>query len=281
MHVREWGAGDGRPLVFWHALGAITSGAYLTEIAPALTDAGFRLVAPDAPGFGQSPAEPPEEYRTEAVVEAVRGLLDERGIDRALLMGHSWGGTIMTAFAGTYPDRVEGLILVDSGQVDYQDLPDFPHGQTHDDLVAEYAKPERMIRTTEADFASDIEAEVRRTPTPALLEVFRAGLREQDGELVGVPTAEVRASAMAGLMHTRVSASWPAIHEAAIPILLLLATEPEATREQNETAAEGFSAQFPEAEIRFFENAGHDLFADAGPELAEVVIAWADRDSPA
>jgi hypothetical protein len=31
MHVREWGGREERPLVFWHALGAGTSGAYLTE----------------------------------------------------------------------------------------------------------------------------------------------------------------------------------------------------------------------------------------------------------
>jgi pimeloyl-ACP methyl ester carboxylesterase len=277
VNVREWGSERGRPLVFWHALGSLTSGAYLTEIAPELTGAGFRVIAPDAPGFGESPAGAPEQYRTEAVVDAVRGLLDERGIDRVVLMGHSWGGTIMTAFAGAHPGRVEGLVLVDSGHVDYQDLPDFPRGKTYDDLVEEYERPERQIRTTEADFEGDVEAEVRRAPTAGLLEAFRAGLREQDGELVGIPTAEVRAAAMAGLMHTRVSESWPAIAEAGIPILLLLATEPEATREQNEEAANVFGQRFPDAKIRFFEGAGHDLFADAGPALAEVVLAWAER----
>jgi alpha-beta hydrolase superfamily lysophospholipase len=85
---------------------------------------------------------------------------------------------------------------------------------------------------------------------------------------------------MAGLMYTRVSESWPAIAETGIPILLLLATEPEATREQNEAAAKLFAERFPDAEIRFFEGAGHDLFADAGPQLAEVVLAWADRHPP-
>ena len=48
MHVREWGSPEERPLVFWHALGAAQSGAYLTELAPTLTEAGLRLIAPDA-----------------------------------------------------------------------------------------------------------------------------------------------------------------------------------------------------------------------------------------
>ena len=128
MHVREWGDEAGRPLVFWHALGAGTSGAYLTEVAPALTAAGLRLIAPDAPGFGESPAAPREQYLTENVVELLRGILDERGIDRAILMGHSWGGTIATSFAAAHPERVAGLVLVDSGHADYQDPPGFPPG---------------------------------------------------------------------------------------------------------------------------------------------------------
>ena len=43
MHVREWGAPARCPLVFWHALGAGTSGAYPTEIVPTLTDAGPKV----------------------------------------------------------------------------------------------------------------------------------------------------------------------------------------------------------------------------------------------
>jgi pimeloyl-ACP methyl ester carboxylesterase len=280
MHVREWGSPDGRPLVFWHALGSGTSGAYLTEVAPMLTAAGLWLLAPDAPGFGESPALPPEEYETGSVVEMVGGLLDERGIDRAILIGHSWGGTIMTAFAATHPERVDGLVLVDSGQMDYQDAPGFPHGKSYEDLVEDARAPERTIRTTAEEFERDAQEEVRRSITPELMEAFRAGLREEDGQLVSIVTPETRASAMYGLMGTRVTESWPAIAEAGIPILLLLATEPQETREQNQRAAEAFAGRFPDAEIHFLENAGHDLFADAGPELARVVAAWVGRLGP-
>jgi pimeloyl-ACP methyl ester carboxylesterase len=205
----------------------------------------------------------------------VRDLLDQRGIDRAILMGHSWGGTIMTAFAGMNPERVDGLVLVDSGQMDYQDAPGFPHGKTYEDLVEDARAPERTIRTTADDFERDAQEEVRRPMTPALMETFRAGLREEGGQLVSIVTPETRASAIYGLMGTRVTESWPAIAEARIPILLLLATEPEETREQNRRAAEVFAERFPRAEIHFLENAGHDLFADAGPELARIVAEWA------
>jgi hypothetical protein len=76
VHVREWGT-EGRPLVFWHTFGP--SGAYLTEVAPALTAARLWLLAPAAPGFGESPALPPERYVTGSVVGMVRRLLESEG----------------------------------------------------------------------------------------------------------------------------------------------------------------------------------------------------------
>ena len=112
------------------------------------------------------------------------------------------------------------------------------------------------------------------------MEAFRAGLRQEGDELVSIVTPEARSSAMHGLMGTRVTESWPAIAEAQIPILLLLATEPADAREQNEGAVPRFRERFPDAEIVFMEGAGHDLFADAGPELAGIVVDWVRRLPP-
>ena len=210
----------------------------------------------------------------------LRGLLDEREIDRAILMGHSWGGTIVTAFAGAYPERVDGLVLVDSGQMDYQDAPGFPEGRSYEELVEEARAPERTIRTTPGGFERHAQEEVRRPVTAELLEAFRAGLRDDNGQLVSIVTPEVRASAMYGLMGTRVTESWPAIAEAGIPILLLLATEPEEMLELNRRAVGPFADRFPDAEIHFLEDAGHDLFADAGPALARIVADWAAMLAP-
>ena len=74
LQVRTWGDPAGRPLLFWHPLGDVTSGAYLTELAPTLTAAGFRLVAPDGPGFGGSPPLAPEEYAVPRLARLVWGL---------------------------------------------------------------------------------------------------------------------------------------------------------------------------------------------------------------
>jgi pimeloyl-ACP methyl ester carboxylesterase len=277
MHVREWGPPDGRPLVFWHALGAVQSGAMLTELAPTLTDAGFRVLGVDAPGFGRSPPLPAERYEQDSLVELLRGVLDERGIERAVLMGHSWGGSVSMAFAADSPERVDGLVLVDSAQMDYQDSPNFPHGKSLEDLIADAARPDARVRAKKEEFEAAAQEGLRRPVTPELLEAVRAGLREEDGELIGIVSPEVRGAVLYGITKMRVTALWPAVAEAGIPILLLLATEPEDTRAQNEHWAPIFAERFPDAEIRFIEGAGHDLIADAGPEVARLVREWASR----
>ena len=124
-------------------------------------------------------------------------------------MGHFWGGSIITGFAARYPDRVEGLAFVDSGQMDYQDSPNFPHGKSLDDLIADAR--ESRIRAPKEDFEQAAQEGLRRPVTPELLEAVRAGLREEDGEPVGIVTPEVRGAVLHGITKMRVTENWPAI----------------------------------------------------------------------
>ena len=126
LHVREWGSDGGTPLLFWHALGPHASGEAIAEIAPVLAARGFHVLAFDGPGFGRSPLLPAERYTSAALVAEMLGAADERGLDRFVLMGHSWGGTAALACAAAAPERVAAVVLVDSGHIDYGTLPDVP-----------------------------------------------------------------------------------------------------------------------------------------------------------
>jgi pimeloyl-ACP methyl ester carboxylesterase len=123
-----------------------------------------------------------------------------------------------------------------------------------------------------------VQQEVRRLVTEELLQAFRAGLRDDGGDLVSIVTPEVRGAALAGLMGTRASSTWPAVAAAGVPILLLLATEPEELRKRSEAAVPAFLERFPEADVRWIDGAGHDLFADAGPRIAGLIREWAARN---
>ena len=71
------------------------------------------VVAMDMRGFGNSGCSPTRDYKLETLSADVICLLDHLGWQKAVLMGHSFGGRVCLATAGWRPERVAGLILVD------------------------------------------------------------------------------------------------------------------------------------------------------------------------
>lgn len=111
-HVFEAGPPDGDPpLVFVH--GTASFGAFFAPLMAHLD--GVRIVAFDRPGYGLSGGfEYSEGNFRRTVVDALEGVLDELGIERADLVGHSAGGYTSILFALARPERVRRLILVGS-----------------------------------------------------------------------------------------------------------------------------------------------------------------------
>jgi pimeloyl-ACP methyl ester carboxylesterase len=269
LAVREWGSDGGRPLLFWHALGPAASGATVAEVAPVLAERGNRVVAVDGPGFGASPLLPPERYELEALAGLIEGLIRELRWHRPVLMGHSWGGALAVRAAR----RVDpsALVLLDSGHIDYGDLPDVDPQKSWDRWLAEARERDAAWPDREA-FERDLREGVPRW-SDELLDCFLPGTHEQDGRLVGAP-AEARAAAMAGLSRARSSDDWPSL--AGVPTLLLLATvEPWA--EQNRKSLPRFDAAVPHAEVRWLEETSHGILSDVGPDLGRLVADWLDR----
>jgi len=82
----------------------------------ALGAAGFRTVAPDLRGFGDS--DRPEDvaaYGLPNLVGDVLGLLDHLGIEKAHVVGHDWGAALAWVTATLAPDRVESLVALSVG----------------------------------------------------------------------------------------------------------------------------------------------------------------------
>jgi len=116
IHYKEAGAGE-RTFVLLHGFGGSTYSwrAVMDDFAQF-----GHVIAYDRPAFGLTERPMPESwvenpYGMKANVELLRGLLDEFGIEKAVLVGNSAGGGVSVAFALEYPERVESLILVDPG----------------------------------------------------------------------------------------------------------------------------------------------------------------------
>lgn len=107
IHLRE--AGSGPPVLLLHK--TPTSSLTYARALPLLAAAGYRAIALDTPGYGQSdrPAEPPTEMAFYAT--AVRDVLDALGIDQVRLVGFYTGAKIALETAAAHPDRVSSLVL--------------------------------------------------------------------------------------------------------------------------------------------------------------------------
>ncbi|MBK8781245.1 MAG: alpha/beta hydrolase [Anaerolineales bacterium] len=116
VHYKEAGAGE-KTFILLHGFGGSTYS--WREVMADFAQLGH-VIAYDRPAFGLTGRPMPEDwvenpYGMKANVELLRGLLDEFGIEKAVLVGNSAGGGVSVAFALEYPERVETLILVDPG----------------------------------------------------------------------------------------------------------------------------------------------------------------------
>jgi len=106
MTYVELGEGDGPPIVFVHGLGGSWQN-WLENLPRAAQER--RAIAVDLPGFGTSPM-PTEEISVPLYARLVKELLDQLGIERAVLVGNSMGGFVAAELCIRYR-RVDRLVL--------------------------------------------------------------------------------------------------------------------------------------------------------------------------
>lgn len=112
MHYLDFGGSSKPALVCIHGL---TGNAHhFDALAPHLTS-GYRVIAIDVRGRGDSEWGPPLDYNPQVYVGDLKAFLEGLGIARATLVGTSMGGIISMMFAAGYPEAVERIVLNDIG----------------------------------------------------------------------------------------------------------------------------------------------------------------------
>jgi len=112
FHYVEWGRPGGQPLVLLHG---ITGHARTWDrFAPDLAH-GFRVIALDQRGHGDSQAAPDADYTVATMARDLGAFAGALGLGTFTLLGLSMGGRVAIAFAGSEPRRVERLVIVDIG----------------------------------------------------------------------------------------------------------------------------------------------------------------------
>ena len=113
LFIQEVGPANGQVILFIHGTAA-WSGLWRETMAP-LAEAGYRCIAIDIPPFGYSERPTTASYGNADQAKRIVALLDTLGIERAILLGHSFGGGATMETALMIPDRIEALVLADIG----------------------------------------------------------------------------------------------------------------------------------------------------------------------
>jgi pimeloyl-ACP methyl ester carboxylesterase len=255
LRAWEW-PGDPPATLLLHGIG--NYGRYWDFFADAVAGR-LRLIAPDARGHGDSGRRAgryaPEDFLADAVA-----VLDALAIERAVVIGHSMGGTHAIRLAAVHPERVSRLVVVDAGPEPMAE------GAARARRLS-LGRPERFPNSDEA------LAYLRRTSPGYRDEVYanrmRWLFRDEQGGLVWRSSYEALASIMAS---ARRDDLWDALGAIHCPVLLVRGMR------SNVLAADAAERMVTTlADGRLIElDAGHNVALDRPMELADAVMKFAD-----
>ncbi len=169
LAVREWpGPAGARSLLLVHGL---ASTSHIFDLVAPLLAPGFRVVAHDQRGHGES-SKPAARYGFEHVAADAAALVRAMRLRRPVVVGHSWGASVVLELADRHPRSVGGLVLVDGGFLRMRERMDWP---TAKEVLAPphlAGMPVEEFRALIREFTAD-SLEVTPEVEDAILAVMR------------------------------------------------------------------------------------------------------------
>jgi len=252
-------AGEGIPVVLAHGLTATRR--YVVMGSRALERSGHRVVLYDARGHGRSsPAPAPDDYGYEALAADLLALLDDRGIERAVLGGASMGAHAALRVALDHGDRVAGLVLA---------TPGYTPGGEHTDL-------ERWDALSDGLRSGGVEGFVAAYGDPGVPEAWRdTVIRVLHQRLGAHEHPDAVADALRAVPRSRVFEAWEELAELDLPCVVV-ASRDEADPGHPYAVGERYAEAIPGAELRS-EEEGASPLAWQGGQLSKVIAELAAR----
>lgn len=196
FHLRTYECGDGPAVVFVHGFPDLALG--WQHQLPVLAEAGYRAIAPDMRGYGGSSLpEPVDAYTLSALTGDLVALLDARDIERAVFVGHDWGGFVTWAMPVLHPSRVAGVACACTPYIPFPSVAVHEaavDGDTDRQYVAWFQKPEIPEAQLDAHTRTIVEMIMRTAPP--LEEVFAVAMA--DGKLNMNPFLEPESRPLLG-----------------------------------------------------------------------------------
>ncbi len=247
----ETGSGD--PLVLLHAfpLSQQVWAAQRTDLA-----AQARVLTPDLRGFGASPDPGDGPPTLDAMAEDVRDLLDRLALDRVVLGGLSMGGYVAMAFLRRYPERVRGLVLVDT-------------------KAAADGDAARANRLRVAEAVLEQGADAVRPMLDALLGPTTRDSRLHVVERVSGWLEAVRPAGVAWAQRAMAARpdSFDVLRTADVPALVVVGDEDELTPMAE---ARAMVEALPDARLMVVSGSGHLSSVERPDAVSEALRGWLD-----
>ncbi|MCW8085705.1 alpha/beta fold hydrolase [Sabulicella glaciei] len=111
LHYLEGGHGDGPPVVLLHGNGVIAED-WIASGVFGLASERHRVLAFDRPGYGYSDRPRDRFWTAEAQAAVLAEAFMRLGVERPVVVGHSWGTLVAMALALNHPEAISGLVLV-------------------------------------------------------------------------------------------------------------------------------------------------------------------------
>ena len=267
MRYLDWGApqdhDDAPPILALHGLAS--SAHWYDILAPLLRDR-YRIIAPDQRGHGQT-TQASDGYGWHSVASDAVGLLDNIGIEKAIVFGHSWGGNVAVGLAAHFPERVAALVMIDGGFFSPQMLP----GATWEAFSQRLAP--RDVSGTRAEFLARMSAQLAVCWNAEIERIVQTMVYERDGQIYDILRPENQAQVIRAMWDDPASELWPKIE---CPALIVpagpspdrAATDFARTRKRMvELAAAGI----PNSRVHWIPETIHDIGYHKPQELAQAI----------
>jgi pimeloyl-ACP methyl ester carboxylesterase len=262
LHAEVWrGDPAAAPVVLVHGL---ASNLRLWDgVAERLHADGHTVVAIDQRGHGRSDG-PETGYEIDTAVADLLALIEALGLERPLLAGQSWGGSVVLELAWRHPKAVRGIVCVDGGVTDMSQS--YP---VWDDCLAKLTPP-TLTHLTLKELESRIRTGVPHFSDRAVAAYLHCFRELPSGKIEPRLARERHLMILRSLWEFRPSTRWATLK---VPSLLLLAGGEDEVRIANKRRAEAV-ALAAGGKIRsvWFTPGHHDLHLESPGRVADLLL---------
>jgi pimeloyl-ACP methyl ester carboxylesterase len=193
--------------------------------------------------------------------DVVSSVLDHHGLDRAVLVGHSMGGKVAQAVALLFPDRVDGLVVLDIAPVAYSN--EEPHWSAVTDIVS------ALVRVPEGLSKRSVDLELREAvPDPALRAFLLTNWKNGDTWTIPMHHIHSQLELLAGFDIPSNNASYEG------DVFFIHGGQSRFVRHAH---METISSYFPNHMLTTIRGAGHWVHAEAPDATVALLKRYLDR----